>query len=160
MSSTSIDQSTAPASASPISGVGVIAATIVTVIASGAHLLASWAGAPLDSLWFTVAGFVFLAVTVSSHAVLSRGETAGSASAGEIGSLLISMAIRLSGTFLILGSLLAISPLSRTEAVSTVLFWYITLTVIDLAGVVRERMRAENVSATGRTMAIERNRPE
>jgi hypothetical protein len=43
---------------------------------------------------------------------------------------------------------LNLSPLSRPEAVFNVLFWYITLTVTDILGVVRHKNRDKSFVST------------
>jgi len=106
------------------------------VVACGTHSLAVRGGVVADTAWFAIVGVAFLVVTAVSHGVLTR-----QSDASPVVPMMISMAIRLLGTFLILGIILTLSPLSRPEAVFNVLFWYITLTVADLVGVVRQKSR-------------------
>jgi len=115
----------------------MLVACLVFVLACGVHAFAVRSGVAADTAGFAVSGLFFLLITAASHVVLSRESTAG-----PLVSLMISMAIRLLGTFLVLGGLLALSPLSRPEAVFNVLFWYITLTATDLLSVVRQKSRA------------------
>ncbi len=114
------------------SGLGV--AAVWFAIACAGHAVLVRSGVAADTAWFSLAGAAFLLVTAISHCVLCRQHTAS-----PLVPLLLSMTIRLAGTFLILGTLLAFSPLSRPEAVSNVLFWYITFTAADLVGVIRTR---------------------
>jgi formate-dependent nitrite reductase membrane component NrfD len=115
------------------------------VVASGAHAAAASYGVPGNSLWFVIAGIGFLAVTAAAHLPLSRSKDDAADPMSGVNGLLLSMAIRLAGTFLILGLLLLVSPLERPEAVFNVLFWYITLTATDLVILVRERGRMERL---------------
>jgi hypothetical protein len=116
----------------------VIAA--IFVVATVGHWLMTWLGTPGDTAWFAATGFGFVAVTAISHCVVSKPS-----SDAPLAPLMVSMAIRLAGTFLILGMILKLSPLSRPEAVFNVLFWYITLTSADLIGVVRLKNRESYV---------------
>ncbi len=151
MSSSSIEQPTASSDTSAVSWIrGLAAAVVITVAFSILHLAASRFGMLFDSLWFAITGAVFLAVTVAAHRAATWGDATEAEPYGAVGSLFISMAIRLSGTFAILGLLLWFSPLERREAVFNVLFWYITLTVTDVIAVVRQRRRLENQTAVGR----------
>lgn len=101
-----------------------------------AHHLTVLGGVAADSAWFAAVGLGFLVVTLLSHiSACQRWE------GSPLAPLMISMAIRLAGTFLILVLILKLSPLSRGEAVFNVLFWYITLTATDLVGVVRQKNR-------------------
>jgi len=109
------------------------------VVACGVHALAVRAGVVADTVWFATVGAAFLVVTAASHGVLCKQSAAPS-----LVPLMISMAIRLGGTFLMLGIILTLSPLSRPEAVFNVLFWYITLTAADLFGVVRQKNRDDS----------------
>jgi len=115
---------------------------LIFVVACALHLLAVRWVTPADTAWFAITGVAFLIVTAGSHAVACRP----SATAPLV-PLMISMAIRLAGTFLILGIILNLSPLSRPEAVFNVLFWYITLTVADLLSVVRHKNRDNYVTS-------------
>jgi len=116
--------------------VAMSVACLVFAIAYGLHATAVRGGVAADSTWFAATGLFFLLITAASHLILSRESTSGA-----LVSLMISMAIRLLGTFLVLGGLLILSPLSRPEAVFNVLFWYITLTATDLVSVVRQKNR-------------------
>lgn len=109
---------------------------LMFVVACGVHAFAVRSGVVADTAWFAIVGAAFLAITVVSHGVLCQ-----QSAAAPLVPLMISMAIRLTGTFLILGIILKLSPLGRPEAVFNVLFWYITLTSVDLVGVVRQKNR-------------------
>ena len=86
---------------------------VFTVLCCAGHLLASRWGMPGDSIWFAITGGGFFAVTAAAHQVSGRTAPAEAGPLGEVGSLLVSMAIRLAGTFVILGLLLWLSPLER-----------------------------------------------
>lgn len=116
-------------------------AMLIFIVACGLHALTVRWVTPADTAWFAITGVAFLIVTAVSHAFACRP----SANAPLV-PLMISMAIRLAGTFLILGIILNLSPLSRPEAVLNVLFWYITLTVTDLLSVVRHKNRDNRVA--------------
>lgn len=143
MSSSSPSPSTAPADLPGVSVVGLIVAAVVVVVASSVHTVAGRWGVPGDSLWFALSGVAFLAVTVAAHFPVARPADQTAGPLGAVTALLLSMAIRLAGTFLILGGLLLVSPLARPEAVFNVLFWYITLTATDMVPLVRQRGRME-----------------
>lgn len=145
MSSSSTQSSTAAADLPGAPAIGLIAAAAIVVLASSSHAVAGSFGLPGDSLWFALAGIGFLAVTAAAHLPLSRRADQGADPMGGVTALLLSMAIRLAGTFLILGLLLLVSPLGRPEAVFSVLFWYITLTATDLVILVRQRGRMESL---------------
>jgi|GEM_PF-2525192 len=145
MSSSSTQSSTAAADLPGASALGLIAAVVIVVLASGVHAVAGSFGVPGNSLWFALAGIGFLAVTVAAHLPLVRRAGHAADPMGGVTALLLSMAIRLAGTFVILGLLLLVSPLARPEAVFNVLFWYITLTATDLAILVRQRGRMESL---------------
>ena len=145
MSSSSTPSSTAAADLPGVPALGLIAAVVIVVLASGVHAVAGSCGAPGDSLWFALAGVGFLAVTAAAHLPLARPADHAAAPLAGVTALLLSMAIRLAGTFVILGLLLLVSPLERPEAVFNVLFWYITLTATDLAILVRQRGRIESL---------------
>lgn len=147
MPGSSTSSSTAAADRPGVSAWGLIAAAVIVALASSAHLAAASLGAPGSSLWFAIAGVGFLGVTAAAHLPLARPASDAANPLGDVGALLVSMAIRLAGTFLILGLLLLVSPLGRPEAVFNVLFWYITLTATDLVVLVRERGRAERLKA-------------
>jgi len=119
---------------------------LLFVVGCGLHAFAVSTGVVADTAWFAVTGVAFLIITAISHVVLCQ-----QTGAAPLGPLMISMAIRLTGTFLILGIVLTLSPLSRPEAVFNVLFWYITLTSADLVGVVKQKScDLQSGSATGR----------
>lgn len=115
----------------------------LVVIACGLHAVAVSRGVVADTTWFTLSGIALLAVTVVSHLALARPPAPGAAPLASLTAVMLSMAIRLSGTFAVLGILLLLAPLGRTEAVFNVLFWYITLTAVDLSAMVRARLRRE-----------------
>jgi len=50
--------------------------------------------------------------------------------------LVVPMAIRFAGTFAILGGLMWVRPVSRYEAVFDVFFWYLSLTTMEVVGIV------------------------
>jgi hypothetical protein len=120
-----------------------------------------------STLIFAIVGLVFLALTVLSDIPVamalnaqSRAAVQGSepskAELSPMASLLIPMAVRCTGTFLVLGFLVISKFLSREESVFDVLFWYVTLTAMEIAHIVwasQALMRQkplENVSqATG-----------
>jgi len=97
----------------------------------------------LNPVWFALTGLGFLAITAAAHAVLCRSH-----GSDFVVGILGSMAIRLAGTFAILGGLLYFSPLSRPEAVFNVLFWYITLTLWDLFSVAYRRVADPSTPST------------
>jgi len=115
---------------------------LIFVVACALHLIAAKVVTSADTAWFAITGAVLLVVTAGSHAVACKP----SANAPLV-PMMISMAIRLAGTFLILGIILNLSPLNRLEAVFNVLFWYITLTATDLLSVVRHRNRDNSVAS-------------
>jgi len=115
----------------------------IFVFASCLHLLAVRVFTFADTAWFAITGIAFLLVTAGSHLIACRPSPTA-----PLVPLMISMAIRLAGTFLILGIILNLSPLSRPEAVFNVLFWYITLTVTDILGVVRHKNRDKSFVST------------
>ena len=133
-------------------GPQAVGLSLVCALAAGAclvHLLVSRYMLGADALWFTLCGAAFLAVTIASHLVLARSAAVDSGALGPLGPLLVSMAIRLAGTFAILGLLLWLSPLERPEAVFNVLFWYITLTATDLTALVRQRRQMDSFVGAG-----------
>jgi hypothetical protein len=108
-------------------------------------------GAISHRTWlFAGVGFAFLAFTWLSHLPLVQmlrsnsatqhgeavvpGNTA--ADLGPFAGLLVSMAIRIAGTFAILGLLWKAEFVSREETVFDVLFWYVTLTAMEVVGIV------------------------
>lgn len=119
----------------PGSGYGVLGVVggLFLIACAGHAAVVHWGWASASTAWFCLAGCGFLLTTVLSHLVLCRS------AAAPLVPLMVAMMVRLAGTFLVLGCLLAFSPLSRPEAVFNVLFWYITLTAADLVGVVRIR---------------------
>lgn len=121
-----------------LSAFSVIAA--IFVFATLGHWLLVRIGTPGDTAWFAATGIGFVVITAISHVAVSKPSTDA-----PLVPLMVSMAIRLVGTFLILGMILKLSPLSRPEAVFNVLFWYITLTSADLIGVVRLKNRESGV---------------
>jgi hypothetical protein len=115
---------------------------LIFVVACALHLAVVRFVTSADTAWFAITGIAFLVVTAGSHVVACRPSAAA-----PLVPLMISMAIRLAGTFLILGIVLNLSPLSRLEAVFNVLFWYITLTATDLLNVVRHKNRDNYVAS-------------
>lgn len=123
-------------------------------------------GSP-NTMVFASVGLVFLTLTLLSDIPVSMALKAQSrmpmpaaelpkADLGPMASLLIPMAVRCTGTFLVLGFLVVSKILSREESVFDVLFWYVTLTAMEIAHIVwasQALMRhktLENVSqATG-----------
>lgn len=98
-----------------------------------------------SSVVFGVVGLMFLGLTALSHWWLVRGlsrtpaamrEGRGGGQHGPVGKVLVSMAIRFAGTFAILGSLMVLKVVGRHEAVFDVLFWYVTLTTMEVGGIV------------------------
>ncbi|MGV3484024.1 MAG: hypothetical protein ACO1RT_06385 [Planctomycetaceae bacterium] len=92
---------------------------------------------------FAGVGAMFVALTLVSHVpvlrVMSRSGAAdpGAHAAGSpVTALLVSMSIRLLGTFLILAGLVSSAWVGRNEAVFDVLFWYVTLTTMEVVGIV------------------------
>lgn len=133
----------ATGSVAPVGGFGVVRVgfpLLFFAVGVLAHRLVApyWIG--WGTGWFAAVGGFFLLITAASHAVLCR-----SSAADPVVAILGSMGIRLAGTFAILGGLIFFSPLGRPEAVFNVLFWYITLTVWDLATVAWRRMPAGGV---------------
>lgn len=124
--------------------ISVFALIAIVGLACGGHLLVAQWWLPVQTSWFVATGFGFLLVTAGAHRVLSRG-----IGGDPLVSLLVSMSIRLVGTFAILGGLWVFSPLERPEAVFNILFWYITLTAIDLTAIVRERNHASASLVSG-----------
>lgn len=99
-----------------------------------------------DTVWFAATGLMFVIVTAVAHRLTVRGQ-----GGDPVVAILGSMAIRVAGTFAILGALLIFSPLERSEAVFNVLFWYITLTAWDVWILVRGRIEAAGaLAAAGR----------
>lgn len=121
---------------------GMAVPMLLFVIACGLHSLVVRLVVPVDTAWFAITGVAFLVVTALSHTVACRSSVAA-----PLVPLMISMAIRLAGTFMILGVILNLSPLSRAEAVFNVLFWYITLTATDLISVARHWNRDNHVAS-------------
>lgn len=113
---------------------------IIFVTSLAIHAAAASRVDGLDSSWFALTGIAFLVITAASHAVLCR-----SRGSDLVVGILGSMAIRLAGTFAILGLLLFFSPLGRRGAVCNVLFWYITLTLWDLFSVAYRRMSSPTI---------------
>ncbi|TVQ00513.1 MAG: hypothetical protein EA381_07355 [Planctomycetaceae bacterium] len=109
-------------------------ATGLLIVCCGVHWLAADRLVAADTLSFALTGIWLVAVTAVAHALLHRG-----GQVEPIVGILGSMAIRVAGTFAILGGLLLFSSLERPEAVFNVLFWYITLTIWDVWGTVRSR---------------------
>lgn len=89
---------------------------------------------------FGATGVSFLVLTWLSHLVIASTLTSGSGASrseqGPLLALLISMAIRVAGTFAILGLLWNLEIVGRKEAVFDVLFWYVTLTAMEVIGIV------------------------
>jgi len=101
----------------------------------------TWQVAAPDFFVFATVGGAFFAITLVAHFCLGRiaaGRSAGAvpAVANSTGVLLIPVAIRFAGTFLVLGVLLAGRWISKNESVFDVLFWYVTLTSLDISGIV------------------------
>jgi hypothetical protein len=102
-----------------------------------------------DTRVFGLVGAMFLGVAACSHFIVKRaasrngrkGDSAAkgtekSAGLGPIGAILIPMAVRFAGTFAVLGGLLFFATVSRNESVFDVLFWYVTLTTMEIVGIV------------------------
>lgn len=120
-----------------------------------------------STIIFAIVGLVFLALTFLSDIPVTMALRAQSrepmptsespkADLSPMASLLIPMAVRCTGTFLVLGFLVVSKILSREESVFDVLFWYVTLTAMEIAHIVwasqalMRQKTLENVSqATG-----------
>ena len=92
---------------------------------------------------FAGTGSLFLLLTIAAHVWTVRGLTpppserqGDNRPASPPAMLLIPMAIRFAGTFAILGGLLVWGSVERHEAVFDVLFWYVTLTTLEVVGIV------------------------
>ena len=119
-------------------------ATGLLIVCCGVHWLAADRLVGADTLLFALTGIWLVAVTAVAHALLQRGGRVE-----PIVGILGSMAIRVAGTFAILGGLLLFSPLERPEAVFNVLFWYITLTAWDVWTTVRNREVVGGTAVSG-----------
>jgi len=94
-----------------------------------------------DFVVFATVGGAFFGISLVTHFCLSRiaaGRNAVEvpAVADSVGVLMIPMVIRFAGTFLVLGGLLVGRWISRNESVFDVLFWYVTLTSLEIGGIV------------------------
>lgn len=134
---------------------------VLLVIATSVHFLIvglwvfetdsglSSSGEGFQTRIFALIGSLFIVVAVFSHFIMKHAmrflvehsnsvdkTSDKSDGSGQIGAILVPMAIRFVGTFAILGSLLFFEAVSRNEAVFDVLFWYTTLTTIETVGIV------------------------
>jgi len=98
-----------------------------------------------DTVLFLVVGLVFLVLTGVAHLWSMRSirrsrsqvvEGQGGASQHVAATVLVPTAIRMVGTFAVLGVVIWLDVASRPEAVFDVLFWYVTLTALEVAGIV------------------------
>jgi|GEM_PF-2762381 len=96
-----------------------------------------------DSFVFAVIGLMFFGLTALTHWWLVRGSShtpvtqgAFGRERGPVGMVFVSMVIRFAGTFAILGSLMVLKVVGRHEAAFNVLFWYVTLTTMEIGGIV------------------------
>lgn len=115
-----------------------------------AHSDAEWAsgvraavGVQPNTLVFAGVGGVFGLLTWLAHLSViraaSRRPRDGKTGVGGQAALMIlvlPMAIRFGGTFLVLAGLLSTRAVEQNEAVFDVLFWYVTLTTIEVVGIV------------------------
>jgi hypothetical protein len=96
---------------------------------------------------FAGVGAAFLGFTWLSHLPLAQslcgssnkqavGDLVSASDLSPLAGLMISMAIRIAGTFAILGLLWKWEFVSRKESVFDVLFWYVTLTAMEVVGIV------------------------
>jgi len=99
-----------------------------------------------STLVFASVGAAFLGLALVSHVVVelagarhaavSEVPPTGSVGNGPIGAILVPMAVRFVGTFAILGVLHFTAVVSRNESVFDILFWYVSLTTIEIVGIV------------------------
>ncbi len=82
-----------------------------------------------NSFVFAGVGGLFVFSTLLSHFTITR-------SAHPLSILIVPMTIRFCSTFLILAGLLSLTSISRGEALFDILFWYVSLTTIEVAGIV------------------------
>jgi hypothetical protein len=145
----------------------VVLICLVAIVLVGLHALVGLAGGfavvgpaagvkePPNSLVFAVVGGWFLLLTLVSHWWAVRGLSrhtgasgvSDAAGGGTIGMLLMSMAIRFAGTFAMLGVLWLSGVVGRQEAVFDVLFWYVTLTTMEVGGIVWASRSAQGIDA-------------
>ncbi len=109
-----------------------------------------------NTIAFALVGVTFLVLTLVSHlpAAMAFGKKKRSAASqvSPVGLLILPMTIRFAGTFAILGGLWITGTIPLGEAGFDVLFWYVTLTAIEVVGIVwaSKTVRSdEHLAATG-----------
>ena len=107
----------------------------------------AFAGGYPDTAVFAGVAAAFGCLTLLAHIPVIRSLAKQHAQPGSdrhpgglivnpVTALLLAMAIRLIGTFLVLAGLLVFQLVGQNEAVFDVLFWYVTLTTIEVVGIV------------------------
>lgn len=147
---------------------GMFAAVAIAAHAWVAHDDAAFAvsvrvalQAPPSTLVFAGVGGLFLLLTWLAHLPVARALSRQGSERQEsdaqavavhqtaLWALLLPMAIRLAGTFLLLSGLIGSALVRQNEAVFNVLFWYVTLTSIEVVGIVwASKPAASSASAT------------
>ncbi len=98
---------------------------------------------------FSGAGMILWGLTWWAHRPLRQRQ----APDAPVAMVLVPMAIRMSGVFAVLGALIWLVGIPRVESVVIVLFWYVTLTGLDLWAIISRRRRAESSRASDHSAA-------